>query len=183
MITAFQLTSLLRTFSFRSIPHAFLFLWKYYSRPGFPKNKIIIQFIPLRIPRVEWFSFSLIIISFLNPSRLWTHHSSQLLGLILSNIAMAGSSTAIPAPTSTVKSRVNGSAKKEGKEPLEIKEHDFFWTYTEEPHRTRRLAIIKAHPEVRWSPCPYAPSPVFLNWFFLKEKRKWVANFLFLQCA
>jgi sphingolipid delta-4 desaturase len=25
---------------------------------------------------------------------------------------------------------------------------DFFWTYTEEPHRTRRLEIIKAHPEV-----------------------------------
>ncbi|KAG6037286.1 hypothetical protein E4U41_005228 [Claviceps citrina] len=25
---------------------------------------------------------------------------------------------------------------------------DFFWTYTEEPHRTRRLAIIKAHPEI-----------------------------------
>lgn len=25
---------------------------------------------------------------------------------------------------------------------------DFLWTYTEEPHRTRRLAIIKAHPEV-----------------------------------
>jgi sphingolipid 4-desaturase/C4-monooxygenase len=24
----------------------------------------------------------------------------------------------------------------------------FFWTYTEEPHRSRRLAIIKAHPEV-----------------------------------
>lgn len=31
---------------------------------------------------------------------------------------------------------------------LQVKEHDFFWTYTEEPHRTRRLAIIKAHPEV-----------------------------------
>ncbi|KAF6817976.1 fatty acid desaturase [Colletotrichum sojae] len=30
----------------------------------------------------------------------------------------------------------------------ESKERDFFWTYTEEPHRTRRLAIIKAHPEV-----------------------------------
>ncbi|CAI0654860.1 unnamed protein product, partial [Colletotrichum noveboracense] len=28
------------------------------------------------------------------------------------------------------------------------KERDFFWTYTEEPHRTRRLAIIKAHPEI-----------------------------------
>jgi sphingolipid 4-desaturase/C4-monooxygenase len=23
----------------------------------------------------------------------------------------------------------------------------FFWTYTEEPHRSRRMAIIKAHPE------------------------------------
>jgi hypothetical protein len=35
------------------------------------------------------------------------------------------------------------SAKKDGNE------HDiFFWTYTEEPHRTRRQAIIKAHPEV-----------------------------------
>ena len=32
--------------------------------------------------------------------------------------------------------------------PLPTKEHDFFWTYTEEPHRTRRQAIIKAHPEV-----------------------------------
>jgi sphingolipid 4-desaturase/C4-monooxygenase len=33
-------------------------------------------------------------------------------------------------------------------DPIELKERDFFWTYTEEPHRTRRLAIIKAHPEV-----------------------------------
>lgn len=24
----------------------------------------------------------------------------------------------------------------------------FFWSYTEEPHRTRRQAIIKTHPEV-----------------------------------
>ena len=34
--------------------------------------------------------------------------------------------------------------------------HDFFWTYTEEPHRTRRMAIIKAHPEV-WIPCRMCP--------------------------
>ena len=34
--------------------------------------------------------------------------------------------------------------------PVEhLKEADrFFWTYTEEPHRTRRQAIVKAHPEV-----------------------------------
>ena len=32
--------------------------------------------------------------------------------------------------------------------PAETKYRDFFWSYTEEPHRTRRLAIIKAHPEV-----------------------------------
>ncbi|KAJ5081978.1 Sphingolipid delta(4)-desaturase [Penicillium argentinense] len=41
-------------------------------------------------------------------------------------------STRIPAPeTSAVEDR-------------------FFWTYTEEPHRSRRQAIIKAHPEVRY---------------------------------
>ncbi|KAL2757965.1 hypothetical protein ACRALDRAFT_1055044 [Sodiomyces alcalophilus JCM 7366] len=34
------------------------------------------------------------------------------------------------------------------RDPLEVKHRDFFWTYTEEPHRSRRLAIIKAHPEV-----------------------------------
>lgn len=34
---------------------------------------------------------------------------------------------------------------------IDVKEHDFFWTYTEEPHRSRRMAIIKAHPEVRLS--------------------------------
>lgn len=37
---------------------------------------------------------------------------------------------------------LNGEQK-----PEEGYEH-FFWTYTEEPHRTRRMAIIKAHPEV-----------------------------------
>jgi sphingolipid delta-4 desaturase len=38
-------------------------------------------------------------------------------------------------------------------EPMVENEHDhFFWTYTEEPHRTRRMAIIKAHPEVSSMP-------------------------------
>jgi len=33
--------------------------------------------------------------------------------------------------------------------PDEIQDgHDWLWTYQEEPHRTRRQQIIKAHPEV-----------------------------------
>ncbi|KAH8893523.1 sphingolipid delta4-desaturase [Thozetella sp. PMI_491] len=42
----------------------------------------------------------------------------------------------------------NGGLSPAERESLEAKYKDFFWTYTEEPHRTRRLAIIKAHPEV-----------------------------------
>lgn len=53
------------------------------------------------------------------------------------------------------------------RDPIEHKYKDFFWTYTEEPHRTRRLAIIKAHPEVscaaafpsRMLPASSAPPP------------------------
>lgn len=33
--------------------------------------------------------------------------------------------------------------------PEALVDDHFFWTYTEEPHRSRRQAIIKAHPEVR----------------------------------
>lgn len=33
---------------------------------------------------------------------------------------------------------------------------DFFWTYTEEPHRSRRQAIIKAHPEVHKTAIRYS---------------------------
>jgi len=44
---------------------------------------------------------------------------------------------------------INGTTSTGGEpDDLEQKYKDFFWTYTEEPHRTRRLAIIKAHPEV-----------------------------------
>jgi sphingolipid delta-4 desaturase len=44
----------------------------------------------------------------------------------------------------------NGSTKATPATPVvDDNNYDhFFWTYTEEPHRTRRLAIIKAHPEV-----------------------------------
>ncbi|EPX71623.1 dihydroceramide delta-4 desaturase [Schizosaccharomyces octosporus yFS286] len=53
------------------------------------------------------------------------------------------------------------------------KAHDFYWTYTEEPHKSRRAAILKAHPEV-----------ASLNGY--EPKTKWVVLFVvFLQltCA
>ncbi|KAF4451583.1 hypothetical protein F53441_5439 [Fusarium austroafricanum] len=49
---------------------------------------------------------------------------------------------------STVTSRAKGESPSPAPADATDKSHDFFWTYTEEPHRTRRLAIIKAHPEI-----------------------------------
>ncbi|TGO15248.1 hypothetical protein BTUL_0042g00180 [Botrytis tulipae] len=64
-------------------------------------------------------------------------------------------STITTSGSTTPRLRTNGaggvSEKNEDAPPrldIDVKEHDFFWTYTEEPHRSRRLAIIKAHPEV-----------------------------------
>jgi hypothetical protein len=63
----------------------------------------------------------------------------------------------MPSSTATIvqsKPKTNGTVSGNGKAKVastpkddENYEH-FFWTYTEEPHRTRRMAIIKAHPEV-----------------------------------
>jgi hypothetical protein len=85
--------------------------------------------------------------------------------LLLGVIAMApsASSTVTRSATKRKEQADNGLLKTENgvagqngttpdtlkRDPLEVKYKDFFWTYTEEPHRTRRLAIIKAHPEVR----------------------------------
>ncbi|RYO92314.1 hypothetical protein DL766_001909 [Monosporascus sp. MC13-8B] len=56
------------------------------------------------------------------------------------------------------------AAREPERDPIEVKYRDFFWTYTEEPHRTRRLAIIKAHPEVTklCGPEPLTKYVVFL---------------------
>lgn len=59
----------------------------------------------------------------------------------------AGAERRKAAPNGEI--RLNGAAAADkARAEADQKEHDFFWTYTEEPHRTRRLAIIKAHPEV-----------------------------------
>jgi len=61
--------------------------------------------------------------------------------------------TAITAPeqmvTSRRKSSSNATSNITHKKTPDSTEGDFFWSYTEEPHRTRRQAIIKAHPEAR----------------------------------
>ncbi|KAI1763989.1 sphingolipid delta4-desaturase [Hypoxylon sp. FL1150] len=73
--------------------------------------------------------------------------------------SIASTTTSVPqAPKLQQKTiRLNGKGGEEKqvqdasglkRDPIEVKYRDFFWTYTEEPHRTRRLAIIKAHPEV-----------------------------------
>jgi sphingolipid delta-4 desaturase len=64
---------------------------------------------------------------------------------------MARSATETTNGTSKRKESANGKANANNTANGDFddaKYRDFFWTYTEEPHRTRRLAIIKAHPEV-----------------------------------
>ena len=53
-------------------------------------------------------------------------------------------------PTSTkISIEKKQSLKQEQISPQDSKDADrFFWTYTEEPHKSRRQAIIKAHPEL-----------------------------------
>jgi len=64
---------------------------------------------------------------------IWSDNAHQIHSLEV----LSGPGTM--TPTTTVTS-TKAQAKPE--------QNDFFWAYTEEPHRSRRMAIIKAHPEV-----------------------------------
>ncbi|MCJ1350946.1 MAG: hypothetical protein MMC33_000928 [Icmadophila ericetorum] len=48
----------------------------------------------------------------------------------------------------TVITTVEENSRRGTKKSQDVQEDKFFWAYTEEPHRTRRQAIIQAHPEV-----------------------------------
>lgn len=52
------------------------------------------------------------------------------------------------SPTTRV--NLKSSTKPAPSEQQHDQDDHFFWTYTEEPHRSRRMAIIKAHPEVHF---------------------------------
>jgi hypothetical protein len=75
------------------------------------------------------------------------------LPLSLSTLMMASalSTTTVTSQRSHSADSTQPSRQQEHVGPQDGKDdHDrFFWTYTEEPHKTRRQAIIKAHPEVR----------------------------------
>lgn len=63
---------------------------------------------------------------------------------------VSSTTTVPPTPRSTTLKAVDPTVESE-QAPLDAPKNDhdlFFWTYTEEPHRSRRQAIIKAHPEV-----------------------------------
>ena len=60
-----------------------------------------------------------------------------------------GTSDSIETGNPGKKKSLKASTKDTNSEKGNGAEQEFFWTYTEEPHRTRRQAIIKAHPEVR----------------------------------
>lgn len=92
------------------------------------------------------------------PPRLRPLPSLALNVLLLgdTNIAMASSTATTKTSSKRTGAAANGAATPTPGSPEAIaaNDRDFFWTYTEEPHRTRRLAIIKAHPEAccRWIP-------------------------------
>jgi len=95
------------------------------------------------------------------------HPQAGLWGFLLSrpihleeSFTMAASQTTVTNASSMRRTgAANGVPKgpaqtgqtEQQQDPIETDKNyrDFFWTYTEEPHRSRRLAIIKAHPEVR----------------------------------
>ncbi|KAF2009137.1 hypothetical protein BU24DRAFT_428659 [Aaosphaeria arxii CBS 175.79] len=61
------------------------------------------------------------------------------------------STTTVPPKMPAPKTVTVQAGEQQAPSTLNAQEDDhnrFFWTYTEEPHRTRRMAIIKAHPEV-----------------------------------
>lgn len=71
------------------------------------------------------------------PSLLTPGEDEELELFAAKATAAAGSSSSSSSSSSAIASDASSSAP------------DFLWMMTEEPHRSRRLAILKAHPEVR----------------------------------
>lgn len=78
-----------------------------------------------------------------------SRHLSALLSLSTMSAVVQTASPHLRVSAAKASSTVETpSARIPPPEPSSV-DDKFFWTYTEEPHRSRRQAIIKAHPEVR----------------------------------
>ncbi|TQS31369.1 hypothetical protein Golomagni_08350, partial [Golovinomyces magnicellulatus] len=64
-------------------------------------------------------------------------------------ISLATTMPSTTSPTAAGVTKRSSSGTSTPDSESSSKTADFFWTYTEEPHRTRRMAIIKQHPELR----------------------------------
>ena len=62
------------------------------------------------------------------------------------DLTMTSSTTLVEE--TAVQSRTEGKILPQAQRPSALKDDKFFWSDQEEPHRTRRIQIIKAHPEV-----------------------------------
>ncbi|KAH8169296.1 fatty acid desaturase domain-containing protein [Sarocladium implicatum] len=64
-------------------------------------------------------------------------------------MASSGAETVVKAPKSRAAKTTTAQATDASSATVaDDAQQKFFWTYTEEPHRSRRMAIIKAHPEI-----------------------------------
>lgn len=78
--------------------------------------------------------------------------------MITTTTSTGAQNASVPVKLRAGTSKANRKLQPEAAKEAPPQQQDFFRTYTEEPHRTRRMAIIKAHPEVSlleasWSVC------------------------------
>ncbi|KAL4889040.1 methionine aminopeptidase [Aspergillus ambiguus] len=74
-------------------------------------------------------------------------HSLSILPVMPSLVETAGTAHLRVSAAKSPSQEQPSSTRIPPAEDSAVEDH-FFWTYTEEPHRSRRQAIIKAHPEV-----------------------------------
>lgn len=107
-------------------------------------------------------------------------HLSSTPHIAMSTIQTASPHLRVSAAKGSAPSKEPPSTRISPPETSSVEDH-FFWTYTEEPHRSRRQAIIKAHPEVRcirfyqnftWNYC--SSFPALVKSLFLALPCSWI---------
>ncbi|SPO25395.1 related to dihydroceramide delta(4)-desaturase [Ustilago trichophora] len=85
------------------------------------------------------------------PNKFATTQQDELDDAPLPQVSRTEPSHTILSSSSTKRSAnaVDGKAWLPNIVPVDTQSQDFLWMHTEEPHRSRRMAILKAHPEVK----------------------------------